>query len=203
MVASKGTALHSAGDYESISPFGNFFFCSYKNPRGYIKKQLFLIKVLLGEYRNVDGTCFPDLLGGAFDRILVDAPCSSDGTVRKEPKRLQRWSMGSGLSHHELQLRLLRRGLALLRPGGRLVYSTCSINPLECEAVVQAALVETSPDVRLIPAEAVLPEGCPRGMPGLSTWSVPEAGGALTLNPKTLQPQTLNPLYPMDPNPKP
>ena len=124
---------------------------------------------------NVDGTCFPDLLGPrAFDRILVDAPCSSDGTIRKEPKRLQRWSVGSGLSHHELQLRLLRRGLSLLRPGGRLVYSTCSLNPLECEAVVQAALIENAPGVHLLPAEAVLPEGCPRGLPGLSTWRVPD-----------------------------
>ena len=129
---------------------------------------------------NVDGTQFPDLLdlSGplAFDRVLVDAPCSSDGTVRKEPKRLQRWSVASGLNHHELQLRLLRRGMALLRPGGRLVYSTCSLNPLECEAVVQAVLIEAHPKARLIPAEAVLPKGCPRGMPGLSTWLVPDPG---------------------------
>ena len=126
---------------------------------------------------NVDGSRLPDFVGPhgpiAFDRILVDAPCSSDGTIRKEPKRLQRWSVASGLNHHELQLRLLQRGLSLLKPGGRLVYSTCSLNPLECEAVVQAALMNFH-RAHLIPAEAVLPKGCPRGMPGLSTWQVPD-----------------------------
>ncbi|CAE8719436.1 unnamed protein product, partial [Polarella glacialis] len=138
----------------------------------------------------IDGTVFPTLPGleAGFDRILVDVPCSSDGTARKELKRLEKWSVASGLSHHSLQLGLLLRGLALLKPGGRLVYSTCSLNPLECEAVVQAALKSNSQSssssnaggdlrprgLRLLPAEEALPKGCPRGLRGLETWRVPD-----------------------------
>merc|ERR1719174_2674750 len=77
-----------------------------------------------------------------FDRILADVPCSSDGTVRKDPGRLKRWSVHSALRNHSEQLAILERGLTLLRPGGRLVYSTCSLDPLENEAVVQAALLQ-------------------------------------------------------------
>ncbi|CAJ1384674.1 unnamed protein product [Effrenium voratum] len=130
---------------------------------------------------TADGSAFPRLLPGGFDRILVDVPCSSDGTLRKEPKRLQRWNVTSGLNHHCLQLSLLRRAVELLKVKGRLVYSTCSLNPIECEAVVQAALAQF-PSLRLLPAEEVLPKGCPRGQPGLDTWLVPE-GEVATMRP--------------------
>lgn len=120
-----------------------------------------------------DGVQFPQLVDEGFDRILVDAPCSSDGTIRKERKRLQRWKVDSALNHHALQIRLLHRGLELLKPGGRLIYSTCCLNPIECEAVVQAALDQSSSDVHLLAAEDVLPPGCPRGSPGLKSWCVP------------------------------
>jgi 16S rRNA C967 or C1407 C5-methylase (RsmB/RsmF family) len=65
-----------------------------------------------------DGCVFPKVFPEGFDRILVDVPCSSDGTMRKELKRLQRWKVSSALNHHGLQLRLLCRGLELLKPGG-------------------------------------------------------------------------------------
>lgn len=56
-----------------------------------------------------------------FDRVLVDAPCSGDGTIRKEPTVWSRWKVADGVEMHAMQLRLLSRGLALLRVGGRLV----------------------------------------------------------------------------------
>jgi 16S rRNA C967 or C1407 C5-methylase (RsmB/RsmF family) len=56
-----------------------------------------------------------------FDRILVDAPCSGDGTIRKEPMVWRRWNVKDGVELHALQLKLLSRAIALLRVGGRLV----------------------------------------------------------------------------------
>jgi len=75
-----------------------------------------------------------------FHRILVDAPCSGDGTGRKNQDVLASWSATRGLGNFARQLAILRRALEILREGGRCVYSTCSPNPVECEAVVAAAV---------------------------------------------------------------
>lgn len=58
-----------------------------------------------------------------FDRILCDVPCSGDGTLRKAPDLWRRWHDGLGLGVHRMQLGILVRGLQMLLPGGRLVYS--------------------------------------------------------------------------------
>ncbi len=84
------------------------------------------------------GEEFP--LGGVFDRILIDAPCSGEGTLRKD------FSMRAGASKRtidrlsKLQKRLIVRGFDLLRTGGRMVYSTCTLAPEENEAVVAELL---------------------------------------------------------------
>lgn len=93
-----------------------------------------------------------------FDRILCDVPCSGDGTMRKNVAIWKRWSpldgnglhscvkntdsfADRGLMHpHRLQLRILQRAMRMLARGGRIVYSTCSLNPVENEAVIAAAL---------------------------------------------------------------
>lgn len=78
--------------------------------------------------------------GVAFDRILLDAPCSSTGVMRRHPDiRLLR-RPGDIPGFAATQRRLLERCLSLLRPGGRLLYSTCSLLAEENEAVVEAAL---------------------------------------------------------------
>jgi len=84
---------------------------------------------------------FPKL---RFDRILCDVPCSGDGALRKMPTEVPRWHPRSGVAEHPRQLAILLRGLELLAPGGRLVYSTCSLNPIENEAVVAAAYAEAN-----------------------------------------------------------
>ena len=66
---------------------------------------------------------------GYFDRVLCDAPCSGDGTLRKSPNIWSKWSTSSGFTLHPLQLSIAKRGLELLREGGLMVYSTCSLSP--------------------------------------------------------------------------
>jgi 16S rRNA C967 or C1407 C5-methylase (RsmB/RsmF family) len=75
-----------------------------------------------------------------FDVILCDVPCSGDGTIRKDKHIMPRWTPAIGNELHSTQLALLSRALQLLKPGGMVCYSTCSMNPVENEAVVAAAI---------------------------------------------------------------
>ena len=98
--------------------------------------------------------------GVAFDRILLDAPCSSLGVIRRHPdiKLLRRPGDIAALA--ATQQRLLRRCLELLKPGGRLLYSTCSWLPAENEQVVEAVLA-ANPRARVLGLEASLPPPLP------------------------------------------
>ena len=71
-----------------------------------------------------------------FDKILADVPCSSDAVMRKLPLKWKNWSTKQGYSLHKLQIQILKRGINLLKVGGVITYSTCSLNPIEDEAVV-------------------------------------------------------------------
>lgn len=71
-----------------------------------------------------------------FDRILCDVPCTGDGTMRKNPDIWNKWHPTQALGQHKLQARIAERGAQLLKVGGRMVYSTCSLHPAEDEAVV-------------------------------------------------------------------
>lgn len=75
-----------------------------------------------------------------FDRIVCDVPCSSDAAIRKIPQKWSSWNTKDGASLHPIQRDILKRGIELLKVGGKLTYSTCSLNPIENEAVVAAAL---------------------------------------------------------------
>ena len=76
----------------------------------------------------------------AFDRVLVDAPCSGLGTVRRDPDIKWRRHEDDFAGLAERQLVLLQRAAAVVRPGGRLVYATCSSEPEENEMVVDRFL---------------------------------------------------------------
>lgn len=87
---------------------------------------------------------------GAFDRVLVDAPCTGTGTFRRNPDAKWR-SSPEELEHlGALQARLLDRAAALVRPGGRLVYATCSVLLEEDDLQVEAFLAR-HPDFRVVP----------------------------------------------------
>jgi len=105
-----------------------------------------------------------------FDKILCDAPCSGDGTLRKNADIWTKWSPGNANNLHGIQYRILKRGLELLNVGGRLVYSTCSFNPIENEAVVHRMLTQAEGSVILVDARDKL-DGL-KTVSGLSQWIV-------------------------------
>jgi 16S rRNA (cytosine967-C5)-methyltransferase len=81
----------------------------------------------------------PDEFVGAFDVVLLDAPCTGTGTLRRRPEIMRRLGADSPRELAELQIQLLRQTARCLRPGGRLVYSICSVLREEAEDVVAAA----------------------------------------------------------------
>ncbi|CDK29542.1 unnamed protein product [Kuraishia capsulata CBS 1993] len=105
-----------------------------------------------------------------FDRILCDVPCTGDGTMRKNIDVWDKWGTGNALGLHQVQLNILNRGLQLLKKGGRLVYSTCSMNPIENEAIVAAALRKWGDQIRTVNCDDRLPGLVRR--PGVSQWTV-------------------------------
>ncbi|XP_006463888.1 hypothetical protein AGABI2DRAFT_225841 [Agaricus bisporus var. bisporus H97] len=102
-----------------------------------------------------------------FDRILCDVPCSGDGTIRKNIGIWKSWQPGDGNGLHGLQVRILQRAMNLLTRDGRIVYSTCSLNPVENEAVIAEAL-KLNPAFQLVDASSMLPEL--KRCSGLTTW---------------------------------
>lgn len=120
-----------------------------------------------------DGALLAKKLPSFFDRVLVDAPCSSEGTIRKTREALRRWSTRTIERFAQLQKGLIRAGYQMLKPGGMMVYSTCTIAPEENEGVV-AALLKRYPEAEIVPFE--LPGFLMR--PALTEWkkeSFPEA----------------------------
>jgi len=73
-------------------------------------------------------------LSGFFDLVLVDAPCSGEGLFRKDPDAVKEWSVNNQQLCTGRQKRILHSAVACLRPGGWLIYSTCTYNPAENEA---------------------------------------------------------------------
>ena len=107
---------------------------------------------------------FPE---GSFDRVLVDAPCSGTGTLRRNPEIRWRISPADIKDLAERQTQLLFNAARVVKPGGRLVYSTCSVEPEENEAVVQTFL-EKNEDFRSV--ELTLSGGLQTSSGRARTW---------------------------------
>ncbi len=75
-----------------------------------------------------------------FDVILLDAPCSSDGTIRKSPNLLATWSPDRSIGYGSRQKDMIVRCFDRLNPGGTMIYSTCSLSPAENEQVIDHLL---------------------------------------------------------------
>ena len=114
-----------------------------------------------------DGANFPKA-AGPFDKVLVDVPCSAEGTVRKDRYVLMKAEQRKRYHNGGVQVAMLRKAILCCKPGGQVVYATCTFAPEENEGVVHKILAELGPNqVRLLPAR--IPGF--QTTPGLTAWS--------------------------------
>lgn len=86
---------------------------------------------------HFDGRVFGEYLYESFDAVLIDAPCGGEGTVRKDSDALKSWSLDEVISISNTQKALIESAFLALKPGGSLVYSTCTLNRLENQGVCE------------------------------------------------------------------
>jgi 16S rRNA (cytosine1407-C5)-methyltransferase len=102
-----------------------------------------------------------------FDRVLLDAPCSSESRIKAfDPQSYEHWRPGKIKEMARKQKALMHSAINCLKPGGTLVYSTCSFAPEENEAIVDFALRRFGDAIHVVPVE--LPVN--RSQPGLLNW---------------------------------
>jgi 16S rRNA (cytosine967-C5)-methyltransferase len=108
-------------------------------------------------------------LSGKIDRVLVDAPCSGSGTLRRNPDLKWRFDEAELARVNGVQRKVLRAAARLVKPGGRLVYATCSLLREENQEVVEP-FVADQPQFELLPAAEIL---AAQGIevPGLQRWA--------------------------------
>lgn len=102
-----------------------------------------------------------DTFGAFFDKILVDAPCSGEGMFRKDPDLIKSWMERGPKMYAPLQREILSEAVRMLRPGGCLLYSTCTFSPIEDEETI-SWLLEQEPELELM--EIPLWPGACRGI---------------------------------------
>ncbi len=106
---------------------------------------------------------------GYFDKILIDAPCSGEGMFRKDRRMIRAWEEHGPEYFSRIQKSILTQAAEMLKPGGMMLYSTCTFSPLENEQAV-AFLLKEHPEFELCAMEGY--EGFSPGLP-----SVSEGGG--------------------------
>lgn len=107
-----------------------------------------------------------------FDKVLADVPCSSDAVLRKLPHKWKKWSPRDSFMLHKLQLVILKKGISLLKAGGTIVYSTCSLNPIENEAIVHEIMRTHGDYLEIMDMSEVFVGSNIKSRPGLTTWKV-------------------------------
>ena len=139
-------------------------------------------------------------LPGVFDRVLLDAPCSGEGLFRRNPAAAAQWRPGHVPGSAERQRGLLADAARLVRPGGLLVYSTCTFAPEENEQQV-AGFLAAHPSWELLPSPCTpaTPPAAPTGRPAAPPSSpARSASGPTTSAAKA----TSSPSWPAPPGPR-
>ena len=106
---------------------------------------------------------------GIFDRVLCDVPCTGDGTARKNPGIWKSWTALNGYALHPLQLAIALRGAQAAKVGGYICYSTCSMNPIENEAVVAELLRSSEGALELVERKSSMENL--KSRPGMTSWT--------------------------------
>lgn len=107
---------------------------------------------------HFDGRVFGAALPESFDAILLDAPCSGEGVVRKDPDAMSNWSPESVTSIAQTQWELIDSAFHALAPGGVMVYSTCTLNAQENQQVVNQLLATYGDAVSVEPLGDLFPK---------------------------------------------
>ncbi|HBE9177450.1 TPA: 16S rRNA (cytosine(1407)-C(5))-methyltransferase RsmF [Serratia fonticola] len=107
---------------------------------------------------HFDGRVFGAALPESFDAILLDAPCSGEGVVRKDPDAMSNWSPESVTSIAQTQWELIDSAFHALAPGGVMVYSTCTLNAQENQQVVLQLLATYGDAVSVEPLGDLFPQ---------------------------------------------
>ena len=108
---------------------------------------------------------------GYFDKILIDAPCSGEGMFRKDKKMVKAWEEHGPAFFAKLQRSIITQAARMLRPGGMMLYSTCTFDPEENEGIVMHLLREY-PEFEILEMESY--EGFVQGIPSFVDEGIPE-----------------------------
>jgi len=124
--------------------------------------------VTIGHFYQIDGRIASRKTGPRFDRVLLDAPCSAESRFRTgQPESYQFWSTRKIRESARKQAGLIRSAFEALKPGGKLLYCTCTFAPEENEAIVAGLLEEFPDSARLLE----LPTWLPNSRPGLRAFA--------------------------------
>ena len=111
-----------------------------------------------------------------FDYVYADVPCSGDGTFRKAPALWAKWHLSNAFALHRIQVQLAFHALSMLKVGGVLIYSTCSLNPIENEAVITTLIERCGYGVDILEANNFLKDRLNINK-GVSRWSCVDTEG--------------------------
>lgn len=139
---------------EALKGTGQLFACDSS------AKRLTTVEANLKDFDNVtilkNNACNSDLKARSFDAILLDVPCSNSGVIRRKPDVRWTFNRQNLKDLNELQLDILTDAVRLLKPGGRIIYSTCSIDPQENEQVVDSFL-KFHPNASVVESQTLYP----------------------------------------------